>query len=146
MNTSPLARILSLAVLAAALGAAHAQSAAPADQAAAPSATANETANSWLVAIDGAASSDGMLTLTVTPWDIGPVTVSVAAKQGESANMIALKFRDAFRAALDQNTFRVDLKGKDTIRVLAKHGDHQFRVDATETAASGVNIDLKKEK
>ena len=146
MNTAPLARILSLAVLVAALGTAHAQTAAPADQAAAPSATANETANSWLVTIGGAASSDGMLTLTVTPWDIGPVTVSVAAKQGESANMIALKFRDAFRASLDQNMFRVDLKGKDTIRVLAKHGDHQFRVGTAEAAASGVNIDLKKEK
>ena len=143
MNT---ARLATLAVLVAALGAAHAQTAAPADQAAAPSATANETANTWLVTIDGAAASDGMLTLTVTPWDIQPVTVSVAAKKGESANMIALKFRDAFRASLDQNTFRVDLKGKDAIRVLAKHGDHKFGIDTTETAASGVNIDLKKEK
>lgn len=146
MKTAAFARILSLAVIVAALGPAHAQAAASAGQAAAPSAAASEAANSWLVTIDGAASSDGMLTLTVTPWDIQPVTVSVAAKKGESANMIALKFRDAFRASLDQNTFRVDLKGKDTIRVLAKHADHQFRVETAETAAPGVNIDLEKEK
>lgn len=146
MNTSSAARILSIILLAAVLDAAHAQTAPAADQAAAPSAAAAETANTWLVTVNGTATSDGILGITVTPWDIEPIAVTIPVKNGESAYMIALKLRDGFRTYLDQNTFRVDLEGKHAIRVLAKHGEHRFGVRTTETGASGVDIELKKEK
>ncbi|MCC8364062.1 hypothetical protein LK996_13370 [Lysobacter sp. A6] len=146
MKTSSVANILSLILLAGTLGLAHAQTPPAAGQASASSAAAAETANTWLVTASGTATSEGIVGITVTPWDIEPITVAVKVTKGESANMVAVNLRDAFRKALDQNTFRVDMEGKQAIRVLAKHGDHRFGIRTTEATASGVDVALKKEK
>lgn len=146
MNTSSVARAVSFILIAATLGIAKAQPAPATDKAAAPNTVAAETANTWLVKVDGTATSDGILSVTVTPWDIQPIAVAIKVTKGESAGMVAIKLRDGFRANLDQDTFRVDLEGKHAIRILAKHNDHRFGVSTSENSASGIGIEFDREK
>ena len=100
--------------------------------------------NKWRVEVSEGAHNAGTILFRVTPKDGQPVDVPVAVKKGRSENGVARDIRDAFRAALDKDTFTSETDdGEDVL--LKKRKGSDFELKFVESEVKGTRIDVEKE-
>lgn len=100
--------------------------------------------NKWRVEVSEGADTDGAILFRVTPKGGEPVDVPVAIKRGRSENNVADDIRNAFRAALDKETYKAEKDdGEDVL--LKKRKGPDFELKLVESTVKGTRIHIEKE-
>jgi hypothetical protein len=100
--------------------------------------------NKWRVEVDNKAKSAGTLLFRVTPKEGTPVDVTVAIADRRGENDIAKDIRDAFKAALDENSFHTETDDGEDVLLKKKKGP-DFALELVESTVESVRIDIEKE-
>jgi hypothetical protein len=116
-------------------------------QAAAPAAApAKEPhyANKWRLEVSEGANNDGDMHFRLTPKDGAPVDINVHLKKGRGEDGCARDIRDAFKAALDKKTYKVEVDDGEDVLV-KKHQGPDFTIELVESTVKGTRVNLKRE-
>jgi hypothetical protein len=100
--------------------------------------------NKWRIEVKEGSNNDGVLRFRVTPEAGTPVDVAVELKKGRSENGVARDVRDAFRAALDKKSFKVEGDDFEDVLVKKRKGP-DFSIELVESTVKGTRIDLERE-
>jgi hypothetical protein len=112
---------------------------------ASPAASADlKYSNKWRIEVKEGANNDGVARFRVTPQDGTPVEVAVNIRDGRSENGVATDVKNAFKAALDKKTYKVE--GDDFEDVLVKkRSGPEFSIELVESTLKGTHFDLERE-
>ena len=121
---------------------AHAQEAS-APAAAAPAETLRYS-NKWRLEVSEGANNDGVMHFRVTPKDGTPVDVNVNLKDGRGEDGCARDIRDAFKAALDEKAYKIEIDDGEDVLVKRRKGP-DFAVELVESTVKGTRINLNSE-
>jgi len=100
--------------------------------------------NKWRIEVKEGANNDGVARFRVTPKGGTPVEVTVNIKDGRSENGVAADVKNAFKAALDKKTYKVE--GDDFEDVLVKkRSGPEFSIELVESTLKGTHFDLERE-
>jgi hypothetical protein len=100
--------------------------------------------NKWRIEVSEGANNDGVARFLVTPQGEAAIEVTVNIRDGRSENGVARDVRDAFRAALDKDRYKVE--GDDGEDVLVKKkGGPNFALQLLESTLKGTHFDLERE-
>ena len=137
-----LSTLLAATLVAAGLG----SSSALAQDTPAPAAAAPELryANKWRLEVSEGANNDGVMHFRVTPKDGTPVDINVALKDGRGEDGCARDIRDAFRAALDKDTYKIEIDDGEDVLVKKRKGP-DFSVELVESTVKGTRVNLDRE-
>jgi hypothetical protein len=145
--------LVALAAGAAALPAASQEPAAeppaPASEAAAPAAPAAPApalhyANKWRLQVSEGANNDGDMLFRLTPKDGAPTDVRVHLKKGRGEDGCARDIRDAFKAALDRKSYKVEVDDGEDVLVKKLKGP-DFSVELVESTVKGTRVSFDRE-
>jgi hypothetical protein len=117
-----------------------------AQEAAAPTAAAPELhyANKWRLQVSEGANNDGVMHFRVTPKDGTPVDIEVPLKDGRGEDGCARDIRDAFKAALDKGTYKIEIDDGEDVLVKKRKGP-DFSVELVESTVKGTRVNLDRE-
>ncbi len=124
---------------------AHAQDAAI--QATAPAAApAHELhySNRWRLEVSEGANNDGDMHFRLTPKDGAPVDVPVHLKKGRGEDGCARDIREAFKAALDKKSYKVEIDDGEDVLV-KKHKGPDFSIELVESTVKGTRVNFHRE-
>ena len=139
-----LGSLLCLVPLAAALpAAAQEASAQPAAQAAAP-APELHFSNKWRLEVSEGANNDGVITIRVTPKEGTAIDVPVTLKKGRGEDGCARDIRDAFKAALDKDVYKIEIDDGEDVLVKTRKGP-DISVALVESTVKGTRINFNRE-
>ena len=116
-------------------------------QAAAPAAApAHEPhySNRWRLEVSEGANNDGDMHFRLTPKDGQPVDVPVHLKDGRGEDGCARDIRDAFKAALDKKSYKVEIDDGEDVLV-KKHSGPDFSIELVESTVKGTRVKLHRE-
>jgi hypothetical protein len=134
-----------LIALAATMAAFFARETAVAQEAAvAPAAAALHYSNKWRLQVSEGANSDGAMHFRLTPKDQDPVDVRVKLKNGRGEDGCARDIRDAFKAALDEKTYKVEVDDGEDVLVKRRKGP-AFAIELVESTVKGTRINFDRE-
>ena len=142
--------LLALAIGAAALPAAAQDepattaTAAPADPAAPATPAALHYSNKWRLQVSEGANNDGVMQFRVTPQGGTPTEVRVHLKDGRGEDGCARDIRDAFKAALDARTYKIEVDDGEDVLVKRRQGP-TFSIELVESTVKGTRINFDRE-
>ena len=116
-------------------------------QAAAPAAApAHEPhySNRWRLEVSEGANNDGDMHFRLTPKDGAPVDVPVHLKKGRGEDGCARDIRDAFKAALDKKSYKVEIDDGEDVLV-KKHSGPDFSIELVESTVKGTRVNFHRE-
>jgi hypothetical protein len=100
--------------------------------------------NKWRIEVKEGANNDGVARFRVTPKGGTPVEVTVNIKDGRSENGVASDVKNAFKAALDKKTYKVEGDDFEDVLVKKKSGP-EFSIELVESTLKGTHFDLERE-
>ena len=100
--------------------------------------------NKWRLEVSEGANNDGVMHFRVTPKDGTPIDVNVSLKHGRGEDGCARDIRDAFKAALDKQVYKIEIDDGEDVLV-KKHKGPDFAVELVESTVKGTRINLKRE-
>jgi hypothetical protein len=107
----------------------------------APAADAPAPAPKWHVAINGAATGDGLMKFLVTPHEGEAVTVNADIKKGRGELFITRDLAEAFKAQLPKKRFKSESVGGNLV-VKAGPGEGDFALELVESTVTGSRIHI----
>jgi len=116
-------------------------------QASAPAAaSAHEPhySNKWRLEVSEGANNDGDMHFRLTPKDGTPIDVSVHLKKGRGEDGCARDIRDAFKAALDKKSYKLEIDDGEDVLV-KKHSGPDFSIELVESSVQGTRVKLHRE-
>ena len=140
---SPLATVIACAgiALGSAVGGAQAPVAAPA--AAAPAAELSYS-NRWRLEVSEGANNDGVMRLRVTPQGGTAIDIPVSLKDGRGEDGCARDIRDAFKQALDKDSYKIEIDDGEDVLVKVRKGP-QIAIELVESTVKGTRVNLDRE-
>ena len=117
--------------------------AAPAAEPAAP-APALHYSNKWQLQVSEGANNDGVMTFRLTPRGGAPVDIPVALKKGRGEDGCARDIRDAFKAALDAKTYKIEVDDGEDVLVKRRKGP-DFSVELVASTVEGTRVSFDRE-
>lgn len=145
-----MAALRSIAVITFVAGAGHAfgpafaqESSAPAVAVATPAAELDYS-NKWRLEVSEGANNDGNMLFRITPKDGTPIDINVGLKNGRGEDGCARDIRDAFKAALDKKTYKVEIDDEEDVLVKRRKGP-DFAVQLVESTVKGTRVNLDRE-
>lgn len=140
-------KILLITALACA-GIVHAVAPAVAQEPASPAVAAPvaelKYSNKWRLEVSEGANNDGVLHFRITPKDGAPVDINVALKDGRGEDGCARDIRDAFKAALDKNIYKIEVDDGEDVLVKKRTGP-DFAVELVESTVKGTRVNINLE-
>ena len=100
--------------------------------------------NSWRIEVSEGAKSDGTILFRVTPDGSAPIDVPVSVPAGHSENHVARDIQDSLSAALDRNTYQVEMDDGEDVLVKRKGGP-VFNLKLIDTTVQSVRIKVDKQ-
>jgi len=100
--------------------------------------------NKWRIEVKEGANNDGVARFRVTPQGGTPVEVTVNIRDGRSENGVAADVKNAFKAALDKKTFKVEGDDFEDVLVKKRKGP-EFSIELVESTLKGTHFDLERE-
>lgn len=123
----------------------HAQeSSPPAAPQAAPPAHKVHYSNKWRMQVSEGANNTGVMTFRLTPKDGTPIEIPVTLKKGRSEDGCARDIRDAFKAALDKKTYKVEVDDGEDVLV-KKHQGPDFTIELVGSTVKGTHVRFDRE-
>ncbi len=123
-----------------------AQEAAPTAAPAAPAepAKALHYSNKWRLQVSEGANNDGDMLFRLTPKDSASTDVRVHLKKGRGEDGCARDIRDAFKATLDKQSYKVEVDdGEDVL--IKKHKGADFSLELVESTVKGTRVSFNRE-
>jgi hypothetical protein len=112
---------------------------------AAPAATAElKYSNKWRLEVSEGANNDGVMHFRVTPKDGTPIDVRVPLEDGRGEDGCARDIRDALKAALDENNFKIEVDDGEDVLVKKRKGP-DFSIELVESTVKGTRVNLDRE-
>ena len=111
---------------------------------AAPAAAEPHYSNKWRLQVSEGANNDGVMRFRVTPRDGTPADVNVQLKKGRGEDGSARDIRDAFKAALDRKTYKVELDDGEDVLVKRRKGP-DFAIELVESTVEGTRVNFDRE-
>ena len=90
------------------------------------------------------ANNTGVVTFRLTPKDGTPIEIPVTLKKGRSEDGCARDIRDAFKAALDKKTYKVEVDDGEDVLVKKHHGP-DFTIELVGSTVKGTHINFDRE-
>jgi hypothetical protein len=100
--------------------------------------------NKWRLEVSEGANNDGDMHFRLTPKDGAPVEINVHLKKGRGEDGCARDIRDAFKAALDEKTYKVEIDDGEDVLVKKRTGP-DFTIELVESTVKGTRVNLKRE-
>lgn len=100
--------------------------------------------NKWRLEVSEGANNDGILHFRITPKDGAPIDIPVALKDGRGEDGCARDIRDAFKAALDGKTYKIEVDDGEDVLVKKRAGP-DFSVELVDSTVKGTRINLDSE-
>ena len=100
--------------------------------------------NRWRLEVSEGANNDGDMRFRLTPKDGAPVDVPVHLKKGRGEDGCARDIRDAFKAALDQESYKVEIDDGEDVLV-KKHKGPDFSIELVESTVKGTRVNFHRE-
>ena len=100
--------------------------------------------NKWRLQVSEGANNDGVMHFRVTPKDQPPIDVRVQLKDGRGEDGCSRDIRDAFKAALDTNSYKVELDDGEDVLVKVRSGP-TFAIELVESTVKGTRINFDRE-
>ena len=116
-------------------------------QASAPAAASTHEphySNKWRLEVSEGANNDGDMHFRLTPKDGTPIDVPVHLKKGRGEDGCARDIRDAFKAALDQKSYKLEIDDGEDVLV-KKHSGPDFSIELVESSVQGTRVKLHRE-
>lgn len=101
-------------------------------------------ANRWRLQVSEGANNDGVMTFRVTPKAGTPVDIPVALKDGRGEDGCARDIRDAFKAALDKKTYKIEIDDGEDVLVKKRSGP-DFNIQLVESTVKGTRVNFDRE-
>ncbi len=119
--------------------------AAPAD-AAATAAPAPELrySNKWRLQVSEGANNDGIMRFRVTPKGSTAIDIPVSLKDGRGEDGCARDIRDAFRQALDKDSYKVEVDDGEDVLVKVRKGP-DIAVELVDSTVKGTRVSFDRE-
>jgi hypothetical protein len=140
-------RIAAAAFAAAALAAlsagAQQPAAAPAAEPAAPAPELSYS-NKWRLQVSEGANNDGVMRFRVTSKGGAAIDIPVSLEDGRGEDGCARDIRDAFKAALDKDTYKVEVDDGEDVLVKVRKGP-DIAVELVESTVKGTRVSLDRE-
>ena len=114
------------------------------DAAVAPAAAALHYSNKWRLQVSEGANNDGVMHFRLTPKDQAPIDVRVQLKDGRGEDGCARDIRDAFKAALDKKTYKIEVDDEEDVLVKRRKGP-AFAIELVESTVKGTRINFDRE-
>jgi hypothetical protein len=100
--------------------------------------------NKWRLEVSEGANNAGTMHFRITPKDGTPIDIPVSLKDGRGEDGCARDIRDAFKAALDKNIFKVEIDDGEDVLVKGRKG-LDFAVELVESTVKGTRVNLDPE-
>ncbi|MDP9197995.1 MAG: hypothetical protein M3O07_02105, partial [Pseudomonadota bacterium] len=100
--------------------------------------------NKWRLQVSEGANNDGVMHFRLTPKDQTPIDVRVQLKDGRGEDGCARDIRDAFKAALDKKTYKVEVDDEEDVLVKRRKGP-AFAIELVESTVKGTRINFDRE-
>ena len=100
--------------------------------------------NKWRIAVSEGANNDGNMRFRLTPKAATPVDINVHLKDGRGEDGCARDIRDAFKAVLDEKSYKVELDDGEDVLV-KKHNGPDFTIELLESTVKGTRVNFHRE-
>ena len=140
---NPLATIIACAGIALASAAAAAQEPAAAPAAAAPAAELSYS-NRWRLEVSEGANNAGVMRFRVTPQGGAAIDIPVSLKDGRGEDGCARDIRDAFKQALDKDSYKIEIDDGEDVLVKVRKGPN-IAIELVESTVKGTRVNLDRE-
>jgi len=137
---NPLATIIACAGVALAAGA---QEPATAPAAATPAAGLSYS-NKWRLEVSEGANNDGVLRFRVTPQGGAAIDIPVSLKDGRGEDGCGRDIRDAFKQALDKDSYKIEIDDGEDVLVKVRKGPN-IAIELVESTVKGTRVNLDRE-
>jgi|SRR5210317_2225110 len=109
--------------------------------------TGNNTSlsNKWRIQVSEGAKSTGYLVFRITPDGQAPTDVTVGIVEGARENKIASVIRDAFRAQLPADAYKIEKDDGEDVLVKRRGDTPRFALALISSTVKSVRIRLDKE-
>lgn len=101
--------------------------------------------NKWRLQFSGGANSDGIITLTISPKDGSPITVTASIEDGRGENDVAKDVVAALKAQLPEDRFHVERDDGEDVLVKKRWGAADFGIEVVSNTVKGVRINPDRE-
>jgi hypothetical protein len=139
---NPLAMIFACAGIA--LGSAAAGAQDPAAPAAAAPAAGLSYSNKWRLEVSEGANNDGVMRFRVTPQGGAAIDIPVSLEDGRGEDGCARDIRDAFKQALDKDSYKIELDDGEDVLVKVRKGPN-IAIELVESTVKGTRVNLDRE-
>jgi len=100
--------------------------------------------NKWRLEVSEGANNDGVMSIRVTPKGGTPIDIPVALKDGRGEDGCARDIRDAFKKALDEKLYKVEVDDGEDVLVKKRKGE-AFNIKLVESTVKGTRISFDRE-
>ncbi len=100
--------------------------------------------NKWRLQVSEGANNDGVMRFRVTPRDGTPIDITVHLDDGRGEDGCARDIRDAFKAALDRKTYKIETDDEEDVLVKRRKGP-DFAIELVESTVKGTRINFDRE-
>jgi hypothetical protein len=100
--------------------------------------------NKWRLEVSEGANNDGVMRFRVTPRGGAAIDIPVSLEDGRGEDGCARDIRDAFKAALDKDAYKVEVDDGEDVLVKVRKGP-DIAVELVESTVKGTRVDLDRE-
>ncbi len=119
------------------------EAAAPAAEPAAPAPELSYS-NKWRLEVSEGANNDGVMRFRVTPKGAAAIDIPVSLKDGRGEDGCARDIRDAFKQALDKNSYKIEVDDGEDVLVKVRKGPG-IAIELVESTVEGTRVNLDRE-
>ncbi len=100
--------------------------------------------NKWRLEVSEGANNDGVMRFRVTPQGGTAIDIPVTLKNGRGEDGCARDIRDAFKLALDKNSYKIEIDDGEDVLVKVRKGAN-VAVELVESTVKGTRVNLNRE-
>ena len=100
--------------------------------------------NKWRLQVSEGANNDGIMHFRVTPKDQAPIDIRVPLKDGRGEDGCARDIREAFKTALDEKVYKVEMDDGEDVLVKRRSGS-TFAIELVESTVKGTRVNFDRE-
>jgi hypothetical protein len=100
--------------------------------------------NRWRLEVSEGANNDGVMRFRVTPRGGAAIDIPVSLEDGRGEDGCARDIRDAFKAALDKDAYKIEIDDGEDVLVKVRKGP-DIAVELVESTVKGTRVNLDRE-
>jgi hypothetical protein len=100
--------------------------------------------NKWRLEVSEGANNDGVMHFRITPKGGAAIDIPVSLEDGRGEDGCARDIRDAFKAALDKDAYKIEIDDGEDVLVKVRKGP-DIAVELVESTVKGTRVNLDRE-